>query len=118
MKYLWYLLFPIDVFLGNAHFVWLMYPASTEWYSSDVSEFIRISMWCLVGSAFALKTPEKSIAVSVLWWGLNTILDVIQTIQQVNYTDPSIEIAIAFFGLIVIFLYFQKQESNGSGKTE
>lgn len=124
MKYFWYTLFPIDLFLGNVHFIYTLYPASTEWYSSDVSEFLRVTIWCLVGSIFGMKATgiikedllTKGIAVSMLWWGINTILDVTQTIQEINYTDPSIEIAVAVIGVIAITLYFLKSDVDGARK--
>ncbi len=113
MKYLGYIALPIDLLLGNYHWLYLLSGAEDEWYVSDVCEFTRIVLWIFVALLWVKTSHAENVTVG--WYGLCASWDVAQTISQSNGTDPTIEIIIFLLGAMVIQLYSQFHGSKKKG---
>lgn len=121
MKYLGYIAIPIDLLLGNYHWFYVMYPNTTEWYTSDVAEFTRVSLWIFI-ALFWLRSfkPENW---TIAWYGICTLWDVWQVADYTNGTetslitnvgDSSLEIMVFVIGAIIIHLI---HIFKGNGRT-
>lgn len=104
MKFLGYIAMVLDLFLGNAHFVYVLYPASTEWYSSDVAMFTRVSLWIAVSCLWT--RTYKPETLTVIWYCLCSLWDIYQTIIETNGENPQLEIVIFLVGAVLIHVYY------------
>jgi len=128
LKIFGYLSMPIDLFLGNFHWAYLLGPEIDEWYASDLCQAIRVSMWItLAGYSFwimfsgmaiwnKIELP-KALGATLLWYGICSYYDVIQTaLASHNSSDPTCEILIFLTVAGVINAFFFLKDHYGSEK--
>lgn len=119
-----YLMMPIDIILGNYHWMYLFYPAEDEWYISDICVQLRISLWITFAAAILLLfllskqyIISLALVITLFWYAACNYLDVAQTILKLNGSDPTIEIIIFIGGAAIIHsLTYYKTNTGGIQK--
>jgi hypothetical protein len=88
-----------------------------EWYFSDVSMSIRLTMWMFyVWTIFKLRIEVyQPLMWTLCWYWVNHLIDNYQTIQGDNGSDSSWEIILFISGTIGLhaLYFFKKYKSNG-----